>query len=256
MPHCRPRPHLPWFPWEPPDTPPGFSGTPSASAQVPWEPPTLPRVLWGPRHLCSGSLGAPDTPLGSLGPPVPLFRFPGSPLTISRALWGPQHLCSGSPGAPGVTLPPPWPHLPWFPQEPPTLPWVLWDPQSLCSGSPGASGTTLPPTLAPGFESSWHLSRLQAPLWPQIQGPFPGCWTPRARYPAVLLTRHGRSIAHSEWTLEQPRTGSWWAPAKLGVSPLPLVREEVSGRAGSRNSGLGSACWLVGVEFPASEQEA
>ena len=37
---------------------------------------------------------------------------------------------------------------------------------------------------------------------------------------------------------------------------MPLACEEVSGGAGSRKRGSGSACWPVGVEFPASEQEA
>ena len=112
VPHCRPRPHLPWFPWEPPDTPPGFSGTPSASAQVPWEPLTLPRVLWDPRHLCSGSPGAPGATLPPPAPP-PLVSL-GAPRHSPWVLWDPQRLCSGSLGAPDTppgSLGPPAPLL-------------------------------------------------------------------------------------------------------------------------------------------------
>lgn len=131
---------------------------------------------------------------------------------------------------------------PGFPRSPLTPPPGF-------SGTPGTSAQVLQEPLAlyrppPGFESSRHLSGLQAPLWPHVQGP--GSWTPRARYPALLLTRRGRSLAHSERTPEQPRTGSWWPPAKLGVSPLPLVCEEVSGGAGSRNGARAApAGWWV-----------
>ena len=170
--------------------------------------------------------------------PVPSF----SPSLLSscqfpcRPSSGPQaHVESllGSLGAP-----PPHPHLPWFPQEPPdTSPVGSLGPPAPLLRFPGSPWRHTAAPLPPGFESFWRLSRLQAPLRPQIQGPFSGCWTPRARYPALLLTRHGRSIAHSEWTLGQPRTGSWWPPAKLGVSPLLLVCEEVSG-------GQGPGTWL------------
>lgn len=206
---------------------PSFSPSLLGSCQFPCRPSSDPQA-----HI--------ESLLGSLGAPLPTPTSPGfprSPLTPPLwVLWDPRHLCSGSPGARGTTLPPPGPTSLVSPGAPDTPPGSL-GPPALLLRFPGSPWRHTAAPLPPGFESFWRLSRLQAPLWPQIQGPFSGCWTPRAQYPALLLTRHGRSIAHSEWALGQPRTGSWWPPAKLGVSPLLLVCEEVSG-------GQGPGTWL------------
>lgn len=61
-----PWPYLPWFPRE---------------------PLTLPRVLWDPQHLCSGSPGAPGA---TLLPPCPQALRASGAFPGSRLLFGPK----------------------------------------------------------------------------------------------------------------------------------------------------------------------
>lgn len=101
-----PHPHLPWFPQEPPDTSPlGSLGPPAPLLRfprspwhhtaapwpyLPWfprEPLTLPRVLWDPQHLCSGSPGAPGA---TLLPPCPQALRASGAFPGSRLLFGPK----------------------------------------------------------------------------------------------------------------------------------------------------------------------